>query len=235
MTQLTRAIRLPQATAIVVGIIIGASVFVQASEITALVPSLLGVALVWVVAGLLTMGGALVCAELSSALPRTGGVYVFLREIYSPALGFLWGWAMFWSMHTGIAAAIATVFARYAGYFVPMGDGALRARRGRRHRRAVGRQLLGCALRQRGADGVHRRQGGGGRASIILAGAVHRSGERSAERRRPWRATFGAGDFLLAVGAGLFAFGGWHMVTYTAEETQRSRADDSARRWSSAR
>ena len=100
--------------------------FVQASEITALVPSLAGVTLVWVTAGLLTMGGALVCAELSSAFPRTGGVYVFLREIYSPALGFLWGWAMFWSMHTGIAAAIATVFARYAGYFVPMGDAALR-------------------------------------------------------------------------------------------------------------
>src|SRR5918994_6379605 len=127
MVALTRAIRLPQATAIVVGIIIGASVFVQASEITALVPSLAGVTLAWVTAGLLTMGGALVCAELSSAFPRTGGVYVFLREIYSPALGFLWGWAMFWSMHTGIAAAIAMVFARYAGYFFPMGDGALRA------------------------------------------------------------------------------------------------------------
>ena len=64
---------------------------------------------------LLPMGGALVCAELSSAFPRTGGVYVFLRETYSPAVGFLWGWAMFWSVHSGIAAAIATVFARYAG------------------------------------------------------------------------------------------------------------------------
>ena len=126
MSQLTRAIGLPHATAIVVGIILGASVFVQASEITAKVPSLAGVMLAWVAAGLLTMGGALVCAELSSAFPRTGGVYVFLRETYSPALGFLWGWAMFWSMHTGIAAAIATVFARYAGYFVPMSDGMLR-------------------------------------------------------------------------------------------------------------
>src|SRR5512139_1412945 len=106
----------------VAGIIIGASVFVQASEITAKVPSLAGVTLAWTVAGLLTMGGALVCAELSSAFPRTGGVYVFLRETYSPAIGFLWGWAMFWSVHSGIAAAIATVFARYAGYFVALGE-----------------------------------------------------------------------------------------------------------------
>jgi APA family basic amino acid/polyamine antiporter len=217
MTQLSRAIRLPQATAIVVGIIIGASVFVQASEITAKVPSLMGVALVWAVAGLLTMGGALVCAELSSAMPRTGGVYVFLRETYSPALGFLWGWAMFWSMHTGIAAAIATVFARYAGYFVPMGDGALRAV-------AAGAIVVLSAVNYLGV-----RFGSGVQtaftivkvtavAIIILAGAfidpvtAPTSGAVAAT-------TFGAGDFLLAVGAGLFAFGGWHMVTYTAEET----------------
>ena len=82
--------------------------------------------LAWAVAGVLTLVGALVCAELSSAYPRTGGVYVFLKEIYSPSLGFLWGWAMFWSMHTGILAAIATVFARYAGFFVPLSDTGLR-------------------------------------------------------------------------------------------------------------
>ena len=41
-----------------------------------------------------------ICAELASANPRTGGVYVYLREMFSPAAGFLWGWAMFWSMHS---------------------------------------------------------------------------------------------------------------------------------------
>jgi basic amino acid/polyamine antiporter, APA family len=159
-----------------------------------------------------------VCAELSSALPRAGGVYVFLREIYSPALGFLWGWAMFWSMHTGIAAAIATVFARYAGYFVPMGDSALRAV-------AVGAIVVLSAVNYLGV-----RFGGGVQtaftvvkvtavAAIILAGAFIDPGpaaEAAAAAVRP----YGLGDFLLAVGAGLFAFGGWHMVTYTAEETR---------------
>ncbi|MEZ5285329.1 MAG: amino acid permease [Vicinamibacterales bacterium] len=87
-----------------------------------LVPTPAGVMLAWLAAGVLTLLGALVCAELASAFPRTGGVYVFLRELYGPALGFLWGWAMFWSMHTGIAAAIATVFARYAGTFLALGD-----------------------------------------------------------------------------------------------------------------
>ncbi len=215
---LTRAIGLPHATAIVVGIIIGASVFVQASEITARVPSLWGVTLAWVTAGLLTMGGALVCAELSSAFPRTGGVYVFLREIYSPALGFLWGWAMFWSMHTGIAAAIATVFARYAAYFVPMGDASLRGV-------AVAAILVLSAVNYLGV-----RFGSGVQtaftvmkvvavAAIIVVGSVLDPAPGNvAASTVP--ADFGVGDFLLAVGAGLFAFGGWHMVTYTAEETK---------------
>jgi basic amino acid/polyamine antiporter, APA family len=217
MPQLTRAIGLPHATAIVVGIIIGASVFVQASEITAKVPSLIGVTMAWTVAGLLTMGGALVCAELSSAFPRTGGVYVFLRETYSPAIGFLWGWAMFWSVHSGIAAAIATVFARYAGYFVPMSDAMLRLV-------AVGAILVLSLVNYVGVrfgSGVQtvftavKMLAVGG---IILAGVL-----LEPQARIPAGAPLaggGVGDFLLAVGAGLFAFGGWHMVTYTAEETR---------------
>jgi len=216
MHQLTRAIGLSHATAIVVGIIVGASVFVQASEITAKVPSLAGVTLAWMVAGLLTMGGALVCAEMSSAFPRTGGVYVFLRETYSPAVGFLWGWAMFWSVHSGIAAAIATVFARYAGYFVPMSDAMLRVV-------AVGAILVLSIVNYVGVrfgSGVQtaftavKMLAVGG---IIVAGIVLEPSVQPVAGTPP--AGGGVGDFLLAVGAGLFAFGGWHMVTYTAEET----------------
>src|SRR3989475_11474737 len=118
---------LGQATAMVVGIIIGASIFVQPSEIARLVPSVPGVFAVWIAAGVLTLFGALCCAELASAFPRAGGVYVFLKETYSPAVGFLWGWAMFWSMHSGIIAAIAVVFSRYVAYFVPLGDAGLKA------------------------------------------------------------------------------------------------------------
>jgi basic amino acid/polyamine antiporter, APA family len=214
--QLTRAIRLPHATAIVVGTIIGASVFVQASEITARVPSLVGVTLAWVTAGLLTMGGALVCAELSSAFPRTGGVYVFLREIYSPALGFLWGWAMFWSMHTGILAAIATVFARYAAYFVPMSDNMLRAT-------AVAAIVVLSVVNYLGVKLGSRVQTAFTAVKvlavlgIILAGVLLK---HDAPAASTLPGDFTAADFLLAVGAGLFAFGGWHMVTYTAEETE---------------
>src|SRR5262245_1616468 len=110
------------ATAMVVGTIVGSSIFVQPSEVSRAVPSFGGMLLVWIAAGALTWFGASICAELSSALPRTGGVYVFLREMFSPACGFLWGWAMFWSMHSGIIAAIAMVFGRYAARSGPLGD-----------------------------------------------------------------------------------------------------------------
>src|ERR1700720_2213573 len=121
-TQLARTIGPTQATAMVVGTIVGASIFVQPSEVSRAVPSFGGMLLVWITAGALTWFGASICAELSSAMPRTGGVYVFLRDMFSPAAGFLWGWAMFWSMHSGIIAAIAMVFGRYTATIVPLND-----------------------------------------------------------------------------------------------------------------
>src|SRR5690349_565578 len=117
---LRRTMGLARATAMVVGIIVGASIFVQPSAIAARVASPAGVLLVWAVAGALTLVGSLVVAELASAWPRSGGVYVFLRDAYSPAVGFLWGWAMLWVMHSGIVAAIAVVFARHAATWVPL-------------------------------------------------------------------------------------------------------------------
>src|SRR4051812_8995777 len=119
---LSRSLRLAQTTALVVGIIIGASIFVQPSAITASVPTRSAVYAVWIVAGVLTLFGALIAAELASAYPKAGGVYVFLSESLSPGVAFLWGWAMFWTMHTGIIAAVAMIFARYVAYFVPVGD-----------------------------------------------------------------------------------------------------------------
>jgi len=213
---LHRAIRLPHATALVAGTIIGASIFVQPSEITARMQSLAGTAAVWLTAGTLTFFGALVCAELASALPRTGGVYVYLREAFSPALGFLWGWAMFWTMHSGIIAAIAVIVARYTAYFVPLGDVAMKAV-------AIASILLLSAVNYAGVRQGSRLQTfltAGKVAAIgamILAGFA--LGHPAGPAAGPAPAAGGAGDFLLAVSAGLFAFGGWHMVTYNAEET----------------
>ena len=212
-----RGIGLPTATALVVGTIIGSSIFVQASEITNLVPSPVAVVLAWAVSGALTLVGALVCAELASAYPRTGGVYVYLKEIYSPLLGFLWGWATFWSMHTGILAAISIVFARYAAYFVPLGDTGLRLV-------AISAIVFLSAINYVGVKFGGRVQTAFTTikvlaviAIIILGWAL--SGDVPPHVPATTLPPVTFGNFLLAVSAGLFAFGGWHMVTYTAEET----------------
>ena len=120
--KLHRVMGVTRATALVVGTIIGSSIFVQPSNVTSLVPSVGGVIAVWVASGILTLFGALVCAELASIFTRSGGVYVYLSEAFSPTLGFLWGWAMFWVMHSGIIAALGVVFAEYCDYFYPMDD-----------------------------------------------------------------------------------------------------------------
>jgi APA family basic amino acid/polyamine antiporter len=216
MSRLQRSIGLTHATAMVVGTIVGASIFVQPSEVSRAVPSLPGVLLVWIVAGALTWFGASICAELSAAYPRTGGVYVFLREMFSPIVGFLWGWAMFWSMHTGIIAAIAMVFGRYAATIVPMGDLGVRAT-------AIAGILLLSGVNYAGV-----RQGSAVQTGLTIAKVVAISGLlvllflSGVRQYIPNGApvTIGADGFLRALVAGLFAFGGWHMVTYAAEETR---------------
>ncbi len=218
---LDRPIGLLQATAMVVGIIIGASIFVQPSEIDRHVPSIPGVLSVWVIAGVLTLFGSLVCAELSSAFPRTGGVYVFLKETLSPSVGFLWGWAMFWSAHSGIIAASAMIFARYVGFFRPLDDMGIKAV-------AIAGILVLSLVNYLGV-----REGSGLQtavtlckvvAIVLLLAMVVVIGSPAA--RQDTQVTAGPvtfREFVLAISAALFAFGGWHMVTYTAGETHEPR------------
>src|SRR5262245_62126503 len=195
------------ATAMVVGTIVGSSIFVQPSEVSRAVPSFGGMLLVWIAAGALTWFGASICAELSSAMPRTGGVYVFLREMFSPAAGFLWGWAMFWSMHSGIIAAIAMVFGRYFATIVPLGDRGIRLV-------AVAGILVLSAVNYVGV-----RPGSSVQTALTIAkvAAISVLLVLLFSLGTPQLPAALGGveprSFLRALVAGLFAFGGWHMVT----------------------
>jgi APA family basic amino acid/polyamine antiporter len=179
------------------------------------VPSVVGIVAVWIVAGLLTLGGSLIAAELASAFPVTGGVYLYLARAFSPGLGFVWGWAMFWTMHTGIIAVIAMVFARYLGVLVPLSDVGLRMV-------AAGAVVALSAVNYLGV-----RQGSGLQTALTIAkvlaiAAVVVAALALGPRLpvpAPAPASVSTPSFLLAVAAGLFAFGGWHMVTYAAGET----------------
>ena len=221
MPDLTRSLTLTNAIAMVVGTIIGASIFVQPSEIARHLETPAQIMLVWAACGVLTFFGALVCAELSSAFPQTGGLYVFMRDTFSPLVGFLWGWAMFWTMHTGIIAVIAMVFARYTAHFVPLDDTGIRA---------VAVLAIGAlsAVNYFGVRAGSRVQTAFTIAKLVAIGAIVIAGFALAGTADAETLKRGAGNplqastfssFLLAMVAGLFAYGGWHMVTYTAGET----------------
>ncbi|MFQ5551778.1 MAG: APC family permease, partial [Gemmatimonadales bacterium] len=218
-TSLRREIRPVHATALVVGTIIGASIFVQPSEITGRVPSIPAIMGVWLAAGALTVIGALVCAELSSIFSRSGGVYIYLREAFGPQIGFLWGWAMLWSMHSGIIAAIAVVFARYLDFFAPLGPWGIKAI-------AVLVIVVLSAVNYVGVKHGSTLQAlftlGKVAAIALIIVLGFTLGSRLPEHFVDSGTAAGnvsVRAFGTALIAGLFAFGGWHMVTYNAEET----------------
>src|SRR5665213_1803080 len=91
-----RGLNLFDATMIVIGTMIGSGIFI-----------------VWAVTAALTILAALSYGELAAMLPQAGGVYVFLREAYSPLWGFLYGWTLFAVIQTGTIAAVAVAFARF--------------------------------------------------------------------------------------------------------------------------
>lgn len=114
-----RDLGLLDSTMIVAGSMIGSGIFIVPAEISRQVGSAGWLIAVWIITGLLTISAALAYGELASMMPQAGGQYVYLREAYSPLLGFLFGWTMFLVIQTGTIAAVAVAFARYLGVFVP--------------------------------------------------------------------------------------------------------------------
>lgn len=117
--QLVRGLSLLDATMIVVGSMIGSGIFLVSAESSRLVGAPGWLLLAWALAGVLTLTGALCCAELAAMWPKAGGQYVFLREAYGPATGFLFGWALLLVIQTGTIAAVAVAFANFMGVLAP--------------------------------------------------------------------------------------------------------------------
>src|SRR5580704_16704093 len=107
------------ATMLIMGTMIGSGIFVVSAYIMRDVGCSGWLLAVWIATGVMTVIGALSYAELAGMMPHAGGQYVFLREAYSPLPGFLYGWVCFLVIQTGSMAAVAVVFAKYLGVFLP--------------------------------------------------------------------------------------------------------------------
>src|SRR5438552_11020701 len=117
--RLVRGLSLLDATMIVIGSMIGSGIFIVSAKSMTIVGSPGWLLAAWALAGVVTITGALCCAELAAMMPRAGGQYVFLREAYGPATGFLFGWTLFFVVQTGTIAAVAVAFAIFMGVLTP--------------------------------------------------------------------------------------------------------------------
>ncbi len=116
---LVKGLSLLDGTTLTMGSMIGSGVFIVAADISRQVQSPGLMMLTWIVTAVLTLIAALSYGELSAAMPRAGGQYIYLREAFGPLYGFLYGWTFFTVIQTGTIAAVAVAFAKFLGYFLP--------------------------------------------------------------------------------------------------------------------
>ncbi len=120
MNNLKRSISLNTTIALVIGGVIGSGIFMKPALMGAQLGSPLLLLSVWVVAGIITLFGALSNAEVAAMFPETGGQYIFFQKMYGDAFAFLYGWAAFAVFNTAGNASIAYVFSTYTNVLYPL-------------------------------------------------------------------------------------------------------------------
>lgn len=118
-TGFRRSLNLFDATAIVIGSMIGSGIFIVSADMARTLGSPGWLLAAWLIAGLMTLMAAVSFGELASMMPKAGGIYVYLREAYSPLGGFLYGWTLFLVIQCGSIAAIAMAFGKFTGVMLP--------------------------------------------------------------------------------------------------------------------
>jgi APA family basic amino acid/polyamine antiporter len=117
--EFVKAISRLDATALVVGSMIGSGIFIVSADILRQMHSPGLLLTVWILSGFVTLLGAITYGELAAMFPKAGGNYVYLREAISPLFGYLYGWTLFVVIQTGTIAAVAVAFARFTSVLVP--------------------------------------------------------------------------------------------------------------------
>ena len=223
---LRNELNLFDAVAVVVGTIIGSGIFLIPSSIAAQLNSLGAVLLVWIVGGVLTLFGALSLAELGSIYPGTGGLCTYLRKAYGSLPAFLYAWALLFMIHSGSIAALAVGLGRYVGQVLSLNPIAEKAL-------SVAVILAFTAISCLGIRGGKLVQNliavakVSGLAGIILL--LSAKGSRPIHLFETGAASggqaFSLRGFGIALVAVLWAYEGWHVVSFVAGEMKRPKVD----------
>jgi basic amino acid/polyamine antiporter, APA family len=118
-TGFIRELGLFDSSMVVIGAMIGSGIFIVPADMARNIGSAGWLLVAWLFTGVLTVAAALSYGELASMMPRAGGMYVYLREAFSPVWGYLYGWTLFTVIQTGTIAAVAVAFARFFGVLLP--------------------------------------------------------------------------------------------------------------------
>ncbi len=217
--RLVRELGTLDATLLVVSSVIGSGIFLTPAAIAALLPHPGLVLAAWLVGGLLSLAGALANAELGAMFPRAGGDYVYLREGWHPAAGFLVGWLSFFVIYAGTVASLAAAFGEAIAPHLGLGStGAL----GLALAATVGTSAVNYGGVRRGARinnlGSWLKLGG----MACFVGAALVAGGGDAERLRPFDvgvvSAAPLSAFGLALSPVLFTYLGWNAPVYVASE-----------------
>lgn len=117
---LKKTVTMTQAFSLVVGMIIGSGIFLKPGIVLGHAGSYTASLFAWIAGGIITLASALSVAELASALPHTGGLYVYLEKLYGEKLGFLLGWVQTVVSYPASIAAQTIAFATYTSIFIPL-------------------------------------------------------------------------------------------------------------------
>jgi APA family basic amino acid/polyamine antiporter len=118
---LERTLGLRDLILLIIGTVIGSGIFIVPGAVLRQVQGDVTLAmLVWLVGGILSLLGALTYGELAARSPKAGGIYIYIRDGFSPLPAFLYGWTLFFVISTGAMATLAVAFTAYLGEIVPL-------------------------------------------------------------------------------------------------------------------
>jgi amino acid transporter len=207
------------AAAVLVGSTIGSGIFRVPSTVAADVGAVGAMMLLWVLGALVALFGALTIAELAALFPRTGGIYVFLREAYGPLPAFLFGWTELLVIRPSALGAIAMLFAEYVQEFLPLTDLHVRMV-------AAGAIVLLAAANIRSVSWGAAVQNASTAAKVLalvgvaLLAFVLGDGTTGALASEPEFTPLSWGGFGVALIAVMWAYDGWADLTFMAGEVR---------------
>jgi len=230
--RLIRRLGLWSAVAVLVGSTIGSGIFRTPAGVARLVDDVPLFLLAWVVGAVVVLCGALTYSELAAAFPRSGGVYVFVRESFGPLPAFLFTWAELLVIRPGAYGAIGITASAYTLRTLGHDPAAVMAHLGPLSISAE--QLLGAGyivlVGIVNYFGIHR--GAvvqnlstilkvGALVVLVIAGLTLGDANAAVPNMIAQRAHVGLSPFLLAMVAILWAYDGWADLAFVGGEVQR--------------